>query len=229
MIPELHPQWQSLNLAQILALPAAFIPIGQANSLLSREGAQNYEGLWDRCKRKDGVLDKTIRLAQACRSADIKIVWFRYEIFRSHYPQTPMDAAQYRFWEESKPPLTDAQKKWDADFIPEIKALMRPDDVDMLYTSLTNVFLGTPLPTQLSAWGVRTVVLCGYHLDWCVESAARTARDLGFMPIVVGDACAAGREEDEAPTLDRINRFFAPVLSAEDTVNFIRSDRRAHA
>lgn len=229
MIPELHTQWQALDLGQVLAYPAAFIPIGQANSLLSPDGSQHYEGLWDRCRRKGGVLEKTIRLAEVCRSADIKIVWFRYEIFRKHYPQTPMDTVQYRHWEESKPPLTDEQKIWDADLIPEIKALMRPDDVDMLYTSLTNVFLGTPLPTQLTAWGVRTVILCGYHLDWCVESAARTARDLGYMPIVVGDACASGREDDEAPALDRINRFFAPVLSAEDTIGFIRGDRRAVA
>src|SRR3954469_6835737 len=103
MIPSLHPQWQSLDLTKILALPTAFIPIGQSNSLLSREGAQHYEGLWDRCRREGGVLDKTIRLAQACRAADMKLVWFRYEIFRKAYPQTPMDEAQYRTWEESKP------------------------------------------------------------------------------------------------------------------------------
>jgi nicotinamidase-related amidase len=229
MIPALHEQWQSLNFAHILAYPAAFIPIGQANSLLSPNGAQHYEKLWERCRRKGGVLDNTLRLAETCRAANIKMIWFRYEIFRDQYPATLMDAAQYSFWEKSKPPLTAAQKKWDAEYIEEIKALIQPSDVDMLYTSLTNVFLGTPLQTQLSAWGVRTVILCGYHLDWCVESAARTARDLGFMPIVAGDACASGREEDEAPTLDRINRFFAPVLSTNDIIDFIRSDWRSQA
>jgi nicotinamidase-related amidase len=176
-----------------------------------------------------GVLDNTIRLAHACRAAQVKIVWFRYEIFRGRYPATPMDAAQYRYWEESKPPLTAAQRTWDAEYIDEVKALIEPGDMDMLYMSLTNVFIGTPLQMQPSAWGVRTVILCGYHLDWCVESAARTARDLGFMPIVAGDACAAGREEDEAPTLDRINRFFAPVLSTEEIVSYMRAGERRQA
>jgi len=225
LIPARHPQWESLDISKLVALPTAFIPIGQANSLLSPDGAQKDERLWDRCRRKGGVLDNTLRLARASREAGFKMIWFRYEIFRKHYPATPLDEAQYRHWEESKPPLSDTQKKWDAKLIDEVQQLIRPEDPDMLYTSLTNIFLGTPLQGQLSMWGVKTVLLCGYHLDWCVESAARTARDLGFMPIVIGDASACGREEDEAPTLDRINRFFAPVVSTGEMLELIDRSR----
>ena len=59
------------------------------------------------------------------------MIWFRYEIFREHYPATPMDEAQYRHWEESKPPLSDAQKKWDAKLIDEVQQLIRPEDPDV--------------------------------------------------------------------------------------------------
>jgi nicotinamidase-related amidase len=221
LIPERHAQWKALDLTQLLALPTAFIPIGQANSLLSPNGAQKDERLWDRCRRKGGVLDNTLQLANASREAGYRLVWFRYEIFRKRYPATPMDEAQYRHWEETKPPLTEAQKEWDAELIDEVQRLIKPEDVDMLYTSLTNIFISTPLQQHLSMWGVKTVLLCGYHLDWCVESAARTARDLGFMPIVIGDASACGREEDEASTLDRINRFFAPVVSTAELLKHI--------
>jgi nicotinamidase-related amidase len=69
---------------------------------------------------------------------------------------------------------------------------------------------------------VRTVILSGNHLDWCIEQAARSARDLGYMPIVVGDTCAAGREEDEGPTLRRLNDFFAPVLSTDTVIELIK-------
>ena len=99
---------------------------------------------------------------------------------------------------------------------------MRSGDPEVLYTSLGNIFIGTPLQPYLNAWGVRTVVLCGHHLDWCIEQAARSARDLGYMPIVIGDACAAGRQEDEAPTLARINTFFAPVISTETALELIK-------
>ena len=87
---------------------------------------------------------------------------------------------------------------------------MRPEDEEIYYASLGNVFLGTMLPAYLNMWGVRTVLLSGYHLDWCIEQAARTCRDMGYMPIVVGDACGCGVEADEAPTLERLD----PILRA---------------
>jgi nicotinamidase-related amidase len=85
------------------------------------------------------------------------------------------------------------------------------------------VFLGTMLPNYLTTWGIRTLLISGYHLDWCIEQAARTARDLGYMPIVVGDACGCGRVIDEAPTLERLNTFFAPVLSTDQVIALLAS------
>ena len=81
------------------------------------------------------------------------------------------------------------------------------------------------LPSYLNMSGIRTVVLSGFHLDWCIEQAARTCRDLGYIPIVVGDASGCGIEADDAPTLERINRFFAPVLSTVQTVGLFERAR----
>ena len=82
------------------------------------------------------------------------------------------------------------------------------------------------MPTMLSAnlnmFGIRTVLLSGFHLDWCIEQAARTCRDMGYMPIVIGDACGCGREEDEAPTLERLDRFFAPVVSTDTAIDLVQ-------
>jgi hypothetical protein len=88
--------------------------------------------------------------------------------------------------------------------------------------SLGNVFLGTMLPSYLNAWGARTVLLSGFHLDWCIEQAARSARDLGYNPIVIGDASGCGRQQDDYPTLERINTFFAPVLSARQVASLLQ-------
>jgi nicotinamidase-related amidase len=137
-----------------------------------------------------------------------------------------MDKSQYDYWAAGKENWTEEQKQRDCDTVAEIKVLMRPSDVVVYYASLGNAFLGTMLTQHLAAWGVRTVLLSGYHLDWCIEQAARTCRDLGYMPIVVGDACGCGREEDEAPTLERINNFFAPVVSTDTVLGLIREGAR---
>ena len=45
---------------------------------------------------------------------------------------------------------------------------------------------GTGLARWLTQLSVRTLILAGYHTDWCIEMAARHARELGFVPIVIG-------------------------------------------
>lgn len=221
-IPEAHPQWASLDLAELLSLPTAHLAIGYSNSILSEQGAQAEERLWERGRLPGGTIGNTIKLVHACRDAGIDVYWTKYEIFRQQYPQTLLDKAQYDFWASHYADWTDDQKQRDWQPIEEVRALMRPEDQLIHYTSLGNVFLGTMLPAYLNMRGTRTVLLSGFHLDWCIEQAARTCRDMGYMPIVIGDACGCGNEADEAPTLERLERFFAPVVSTDRAIDLIR-------
>ncbi len=225
-IPELHPQWANVDLAEILSLPTAYLPIGYANSTLSETGAQAGERLWERGRLPGGSIVNSVKMIRACREAGLRVVWSKYEIFRQGYPQTPMDKSQYDYWAKGKENWTEEQKRRDCAPVAEIKELMLPGDETVHYTSLGNIFLGTMLTQHLAAWGVRTLLLSGYHLDWCIEQAARTARDMGYMPIVVGDACGCGREEDDAPTLERLNMFFAPVVSTDAAIELVREGAR---
>ncbi|MDA7947734.1 MAG: cysteine hydrolase [Hyphomicrobiaceae bacterium] len=229
IIPNLHPQWAGVDLAEILAMPSAYLPIGYANSTLSEFGAQADEKLWERGRKPGGLIGNAVKLVHTCREAGMPIIWDKYEICRKRYPRSPMDRSQFDHWLKGREDWTDAQWQRDCDKIPEIKELMRPEDEVIYYTSLGNIFLGTMLPNYLTMMGIRTVLLSGLHLDWCIEQAARTARDLGFMPIVVGDASGCGREEDDAPTLERLNRFFAPVVSTDTAIQLVEDAVRLRA
>lgn len=220
-VPERHAQWEKLDLAQVLSLPTATLAIGYANSILSPKGAQAGEKLWERGRMPGGAIGNTVKLIHATRANGNRMMWSKYRIFRQEYPQSPMDKVQYDFWASHYPGWTEEQKQWDWQPVEEIKALMRADEPEIYYTSLGNIFLGTMLPAYLNMWGIRTVVLCGYHLDWCIEQAARTCRDMGYMPIVVGDAVGCGVEADEAPTLERLERFFAPVVSTDQAIDLM--------
>jgi nicotinamidase-related amidase len=217
-LPERHAQWQQLDLAEILTLPTAYLAIGYSNSLLSPKGALVHERLWERGRMPGGALHNTVKLVQAARDHGVRMVWTKYPLFRQEYPQTAMDKVQYDYWASHYPGWTEEQKQWDWKPVEEIAALIRPGDPEIFYTSHGNVFLGTMLPAYLNMWGTRTVILSGYHLDWCLEQAARTCRDMGYMPIIIGDACGCGVEADEAPTLERLERFFAPVVSADQAI-----------
>jgi len=220
-VPAPHPQWAGVDLADVLALPSVYLAIGYSNSILAKFGAQAGERLWERGRRPGGMIGNTLELVAACRDARMRVMWTKYEIFRQHYPQTPLDKSQYDYWASGKSGWTAEQRQRDWEPVEEIRAAMRPEDQVIYYTSLGNVFLGTMLPAYLNAWGIRTVLLSGFHLDWCIEQAARSCRDMGYMPIVVGDACGCGREADEAPTLERLNNFFAPVVSTQRVIELI--------
>jgi biuret amidohydrolase len=55
-----------------------------------------------------------------------------------------------------------------------------------------SAFEGTPLAIALGDCGVRAVVVVGIALEIGIEPTARHAADLGFVPILVRDACGHG-------------------------------------
>lgn len=223
-VPELHRQWQSLDLAEVLGSDPAFINVDSLNSILSERGGFAHEGIWRRAREPGGSLGNSIRLAAACREVDMPFVWARYDRFvGERTPCTPMDEAQYRFWNEHFRG-NSADKTWEAELVDEIKAIVQPADISFVYPG-SNIFASTPLARYLAMWGTRTIILSGYHTDWCVEMAARSARELGCMPVVVGDACGSTEERHRA-SLEQINECFAPVVTTEAAIELIKKGAR---
>jgi len=212
LIPPLAPQWESLDLARLLSYPTMFVSISQNNSLYSPEGGQGGERQWER-----GSLEATIKVANACREANFPFHWIGYDIFLVHndYPMTEMDRAQYASWTATYQDWSAEKIKWDGELPPELKKLVRPGDLEYFEIAHQSSFIGTPLRVNLAKRGIKTIVFVGIHLDWCIEGNARAARDEGYMPIVVGDACACQKQEQEPATFERINNFFAPVIDSD--------------
>jgi len=222
MIPTPHPQWDALDLEAILGLGTAFVNLGSQQSLLDPRGAVTAEGIWRHGREPGGSFVNTMALAKVCREAGMRFFWLRWERFRHRSPASPMDEVQYRYWLRNFTGDLDAQRDWNAALVDEVKAFLEPGDVNLVYPGFASIFVGTPLEMQLTRWGVRTLLLSGYHTEWCIESTARSCRDLGYMPIVVGDACAAETPEIHAETLARINHIFAPVISTEWAIALVR-------
>ena len=86
---------------------------------------------------------------------------------------------------------------------------------------MQTAFVGTDLPLELARKRVEVIVLTGIHLDWCIEGNTRLARDNGYLPIVIGDACGCQKPEQEQAAMQCINNFFAPVISADTFVKLL--------
>ena len=153
----------------------------------------------------------------------MKFFWIGYDVFREDYPMTELDKAQYGYWSEAfkSKQMTDEQKKWDAELVDELKEISHTEDTEFFEYAHQSSFVGTPLKLMLERAGIKTLILCGIHLDWCIEGNARAARDEGYVPIVIGDACSCQNPENDVATMERINNIVCPVLSADQAVSLI--------
>lgn len=218
VIPELAPQWKKLDLAEILSRPAAFVSISQNKSLYESWGAQGAEK-----HRERTSLPATVKVVNAARTANNfrSFSWIGYEVFRQSYPQSTFDKVQYETWVEGLN-FSPEKQKADNELVEELQALVQPGDLQFNELALQSSFIGTQLPLELSRKRIETIVFTGIHLDWCVEGNTRAARDNGYLPIVIGDACDCQKPEDEPAALRRINNFFAPVISSDHFVQLLQ-------
>ena len=218
LIPELAEQWKALDLREILSRPAAFLSVSQSNSLY-REGGVQY------AERHDlrGSLPATVKVVKAARQASnfLSFNWIGYSVFREDYPQTVFDQAQYHAWTGALD-FTEEQKAWDNELVSDLRELVRPEDNEFFEKALQTAFVGTELPLILARKKIEVIVITGIHTDWCIEGNARAARDHGLLPIVIGDATGAQRRDQEAAAFERINNFFAPVISSDTFVDLVR-------
>jgi nicotinamidase-related amidase len=75
---------------------------------------------------------------------------------------------------------------------PELTPLASEAILDKITMS---AFEGTPLDIALRDCGVTSIVICGVAMEIGIEPTVRHAADLGYIPIVVTDACGAGHPE----------------------------------
>ena len=69
---------------------------------------------------------------------------------------------------------------------------LAPAADEAVFEKLTmSAFEGTPLDTVLRDCGVTSVAIVGVALEIGIEPTARHAADLGYVPVVIRDACGA--------------------------------------
>jgi nicotinamidase-related amidase len=82
---------------------------------------------------------------------------------------------------------------------PEIVKELTPQKGDIIVEGkmTLDAFHSTALNYLLRANEIEYVAVVGFHTDWCVESTARSAYDLGYRVVVVGDCTATDTQEEQ--------------------------------
>jgi nicotinamidase-related amidase len=168
-------------------------------------------GILDQIQDREGVIRSVGHVLGAARDAGVRTYFTRHVTL----PMALMGVAQLRMWrawqrvdrvEDVRSPfLPDAPQ---TQLVPEL----RPNEREAVIDKLTlSAFAGTPLELALRGARVEAVAIVGVATEIGIEPTVRHAGDLGFIPIVVTDACAAGDADAGARTVASL-RFLGEAL-----------------
>ena len=164
------------------------------------------------------IVRRVQEVLAAARGAGVRTVFVRHVTLPTHL----MGASQLRMWRawqrrasagevvSAFPPAAPHSQ-----IVPELEPA--PDEA--VFEKLTmSAFEGTPLDIVLRDCGVTAVALVGVALEVGIEPTARHAADLGYVPIVIRDACGAGDAEAGARSLAALE--FAGDAMITDAAGF---------
>jgi len=157
------------------------------------------------------ITDKVVQVLEAARKVGIRVFFTRH----MSLPKELMGVSQFRTamaWQRVKSP--EEVKPWflrDAPgfhLIPELNPLPSEGIFDKISMS---AFEGTPLDMALRDCRVDAFVIVGIAMEIGIEPTARHGADLGYIPVVVKDACGYGHR-------DAAERSFASLEFAGDAL-----------
>jgi nicotinamidase-related amidase len=166
----------------------------------------------------EAVLRRVRQVLQAARASGVRTVFVRHVTM----PRRLMGAAQLRMWKawqrrESAAEVVSAFPP-GADHA-RIAPQVEPAADEAVFEKVTmSAFEGTPLDIVFRDCGVTAVAVVGVALEIGVEPTVRHAADLGYVPIVVTDACGAGDRAAGARSLETLR--FAGDAMLTDAAGF---------
>ncbi|MGF1513931.1 MAG: cysteine hydrolase family protein [Elainellaceae cyanobacterium] len=165
---------------------------------LSRTALVVYDmqiGIFSQLSNGDRVKAKVVEVLQVAREVGLRIFFMRHMSLPKELSGV-FQLKTAKAWQSAA--SVDDVNPWflpsspGFQLVPEVAPLPSEAVFDKITMS---AFEGTPLNIALRDCGVQTVIVVGVATEIGIEPTIRHAADLGYIPVVVTDACGAGDEE----------------------------------
>jgi biuret amidohydrolase len=153
------------------------------------------EGIFSQLSNSSEIKLQVIKVLQAAREAGLRIFFMRH----MSLPNELSGVFQLRTakaWQRAT--SVNDVKPWFLRDSPGFQLIseMTPLPSEAIFDKITmSAFESTPLDIALRDCGIQTTIIVGVATEIGIEPTVRHAADLGYIPIVVTDACGAGNEE----------------------------------
>jgi len=170
------------------------------------------------------VVGRVLRVLEAAREAGVRVVFLRH----MSLPNELAGVFQLRMamaWQ--KVSRAEEVSPWFLRDSPgfELTPELSPRSTEAVFDKITmSAFEGTPLPIVLRDCGLNVFAIVGVATEIGIEPTVRHGADLGFIPILVADACGAGDQVAAERALDSLR--FAGDAFVTDSETFCQILRR---
>jgi len=164
------------------------------------------------------ITDRVVQVLNAARKAGIRVFFTRH----MSLPKELMGAFQFRTamaWQRVKSP--EEVKPWflrDAPgfhLVPE----MNPQPSEAIFDKIAmSAFEGTPLDIALRDCGITAFAIAGIAMEIGIEPTVRHGADLGYIPVVIKDACGFGHRDAAERSLASLEFAADTLLTSVETI-----------
>lgn len=152
-------------------------------------------GILRQLRHGNDVLRQVLKVLELARAAGVRIFFMRHMSLPKKLSGV-FQLRQMMFWQGKTSP--DEVHPWflrDSPGFALAPELGVREDEAILDKITMSAFEGTPLAIALRDCGLKSFVICGIATEIGIEPTVRHGADLGFIPIVLEDACGAGEPE----------------------------------
>lgn len=196
----------------------------------ARLGLMVYDmqaGILGQIKDGESVTKAAAEVLAAARRARLRTLFTRHVWL----PKSWMGSLQYRTamtWQRKEEPEDVAPWFLRGSTGFEIIDALKPTPDEAVFDKLAmSAFEGTPLAYAMHDCSLKAVAIVGVATEIGIDITARHAVDLGFIPIIVADACGAGDQEAGQRALETL-RFTGDAI-VTNTASLIAQLEKASA
>jgi nicotinamidase-related amidase len=152
-------------------------------------------GILRQIRDAERITQQVLKVLRAARDAAVRVFFSRH----LSLPKELMGMFQYRMamaWQRTD--SLEAVTPWFLRDSPgfQITPELQPRPSEGVFDKLTmSAFEGTWLDFALRDCGITAFIIVGVATEIGIEPTARHGADLGYIPVLVTDACGAGNEE----------------------------------
>jgi biuret amidohydrolase len=175
-------------------------------------------GILSQIKNGGAVTRQVSKVLTVARAAGVRVFFSRH----LSLPKELMGMFQFRMamtWQHVDSP--QEVKPWFLRDTPgfEIIPELSPLPADGVFDKLTmSAFEGTWLDFALRDCGINAFIIVGVATEIGIEPTARHGADLGYIPVLVTDACGAGNEEAAKRSIESLKFTGDTLMTDTETI-----------